>query len=402
MPDVTKEDILEVLKTVTIPASGKDIVSLGMVSGLTIRPTRGSELQKGSEVWFAIEVDPATGQTLEPVRRAAEEAVYKMKAVSSVSAVMTAHTGAPTTPLLPPPKRVAKARTKLYLPNIRRIIAVASGKGGVGKSTTAVNLAISFMQNGLRVGLLDADIYGPSIPRMLDLYGKPKVDKDNKMIPKHWNGLSVMSMGFLIEENEPMVWRGPMVHGAITQMFRDVAWGKLDVLLVDLPPGTGDAQLTLSQQVPLAGAIIVSTPQDIALIDARKGLGMFQKVDVPVLGIIENMSYFKCPHCGEHSDIFSHGGARLEAEALNIPFLGEVPLNIALRKHSDEGMPLAFAERDGELAVNYRNMARTVWKALNPEAKAVRKPAAPKIVVQKAQTAKPVATKTVTKTKKQA
>src|SRR5205807_4715592 len=223
------------------------------------------------------------------------------------------------------------------VPGVGTIVAVASGKGGVGKSTTSVNLALGFQANGLKVGVLDADIYGPSMPRMLGITGRPGSADGKKLIPMQSYGLKVMSMGFLVPEDTPMIWRGPMVMSALQQMLREVDWGELDIMVVDLPPGTGDAQLTMAQQVPLAGAVIVSTPQDIALLDARKGLNMFQKVDVPVLGIIENMSYFLCPHCGERSDIFSHGGARREAERLGVDFLGEVPLDLAIRETSDEG-----------------------------------------------------------------
>jgi ATP-binding protein involved in chromosome partitioning len=263
-----------------------------------------------------------------------------------------------------PAQRASHVPQKLSLPRVKYIVAVASGKGGVGKSTTAVNLAAALAQKGLHVGLLDADIYGPSIPRMLGVSGKPEVDADNKMIPHEKFGMAVMSMGLLVAEDTPMVWRGPMVHAAITQLFRDVVWGARDVLVVDLPPGTGDAQLTMAQTVPLSGAVIVSTPQDIALLDARRGLAMFQKVDVPVLGFVENMSYFQCPKCGERSDIFSHGGARAEAEKLGVPFLGEIPLDIAVRQHSDDGNPLVLAEPKGAIAAAYRTMADKLWDEL--------------------------------------
>jgi ATP-binding protein involved in chromosome partitioning len=248
------------------------------------------------------------------------------------------------------------------LPSVKQIVAVASGKGGVGKSTTAVNLAIAFKQIGLKVGLLDADIYGPSIPRMMNLKGKPQITSGKKMVPMQRYGIEVMSMGFLIEEDAPMIWRGPMVHSAITQMFRDVAWGDLDVLVVDLPPGTGDAQLTMAQSVDLAGAVIVSTPQDIALIDARKGLNMFRRVDVPVLGIVENMSYYLCPKCGERSDIFGHGGARNEAAKLGVPFLGEIPLDIVVRQTSDSGEPITETQPDSTYAKAYCDIATLIWQ----------------------------------------
>jgi ATP-binding protein involved in chromosome partitioning len=260
------------------------------------------------------------------------------------------------------------------------IIAVASGKGGVGKSTTAVNLALALKANGQRVGILDADIYGPSMPRLLHLSGRPEVAGGRTLKPMDGYGVKVMSMGFLVDEGTPMIWRGPMVVSALTQMLREVAWGELDVLVVDMPPGTGDAQLTMAQQVALAGAVIVSTPQDIALIDARKGLAMFEKVNVPVLGIIENMSYFLCPHCGGRSDIFSHGGARREAARLGTDFLGEVPLDLAIRETSDEGRPITVSQPDSPYAQTFRDIAARVWQKVSGETEARRAP--PRIVVE--------------------
>jgi len=254
---------------------------------------------------------------------------------------------------------------------------VASGKGGVGKSTTAVNLALAFKANGLNVGILDADIYGPSLPRLMGLSGRPESAGGRILKPMERFGVKVMSIGFLVEEEKPMIWRGPMVISALTQMLREVAWGDLDVLVVDMPPGTGDAQLTMAQQVPLAGAVIVSTPQDLALIDARRGLAMFRRVDVPVLGIVENMSYFLCPHCGERSDLFGHGGARHEAERLDVPFLGEVPLEIAIRETSDAGTPVVVSDPAGKLAAIYRAIADKAWAGVA----AARRPP-PKIVVE--------------------
>jgi len=267
------------------------------------------------------------------------------------------------------------------LPGVRSIIAVASGKGGVGKSTTAANLALGLAAEGHSVGLLDADIYGPSMPRMMGITGQPASADGKTLDPMENYGIKVMSMGFLVDEETPMIWRGPMVQSALEQMMRDVNWGELDVLVVDMPPGTGDAQLTMAQRVPLTGAVIVSTPQDIALLDARKGLNMFRKVDVPVFGIIENMSYFSCPHCGERSEIFSHGGARREAERLGVDFLGEVPLHIDIRTTADGGHPIVVSMPEGEHALKYREIARDVWarieKATGADAKT-----GPKIVFQ--------------------
>ena len=246
------------------------------------------------------------------------------------------------------------------MPGVDAFIAVASGKGGVGKSTTAVNLALGLRDLGLKVGMLDADIYGPSLPKLLAIKEKPQTVGGTKLKPIDRYGLTVMSIGFLIDEETPMIWRGPMVMSAITQMLREVEWGKLDVMVVDMPPGTGDAQLTMAQQVPLKGAVIVSTPQDLALIDARRGIAMFKRVNVPVLGIVENMSYFLCPHCGTRSDIFGHGGARHEAERLGVPFLGEVPLHMTIREKSDTGLPVVATEPDGAHAKIYRDIAASV------------------------------------------
>jgi ATP-binding protein involved in chromosome partitioning len=264
------------------------------------------------------------------------------------------------------------------IPGVAAVIAVASGKGGVGKSTTALNLALGLRDLGLRVGLLDADIYGPSVPRLTGIHDKPQLDDARKMIPIRRFGLSIMSIGFLVEEDTAMIWRGPMVMSAITQMLREVEWGTLDVMVVDMPPGTGDAQLTMAQQVPLKGAVIVSTPQDLALIDARRGIAMFRRVNVPVLGIVENMSYFLCPSCGERSDIFGHGGAQKEATRLGVPFLGEVPLHMTIREKSDSGLPVVATEPDGEHAKIYRDIAAKVRDQLVAGAGRT----APKIVIE--------------------
>src|SRR5246500_2399571 len=325
MSAVTERQILDALGRIAAPDKGADIVSLGMVSGLVIRD---------GNVAFAIEVESERGPRLEPLRKAAEKAVEALPGVLSVTAVLTAQApprgrAAPShapaaTGAAGGPAGVRTARGAV--PGVGAIVAVASGKGGVGKSTVAANLALGLRANGLRVGVLDADIYGPSMPRMLGISGRPQTQDGKTLRPMENYGLKCMSMGFLVPEDTAMIWRGPMVMSALNQMLRDVAWGELDIMVVDLPPGTGDAQLTMAQQVPLAGAVIVSTPQDIALLDARKGLNMFRKVDVPVLGIVENMSYFLCPHCGGRSEIFSHGGARREAERLGNQVLWEGPL----------------------------------------------------------------------------
>ena len=371
---VTENDILAALRTVKDPERGEDVVALGMVAGVQVRE---------GHVAFALEVDRARAPKLEPLRQAAERAVEALDGVLSVSAVLTAEAprgrqggGAAAHPQAPQPD--AK---KPLVPGVRSIIAVASGKGGVGKSTTAANLALALNANGQKVGVLDADIYGPSMPRMLGISGRPRMADGKRLEPMRNHGVKCMSMGFLVAEDTPMIWRGPMVMSALQQMLRDVDWGELDVMVVDMPPGTGDAQLTMAQQVPLAGAVIVSTPQDIALLDARKGLNMFRKVDVPVLGMIENMSYFLCPHCGERTDIFSHGGARREAEALGCDFLGELPLDVAIRETSDSGNPIVIADPTGAHAEVYRAIARRIWEKLaagSPDGPR----AAPRIVVQ--------------------
>ena len=381
MASVTEAQIRDALRAIPAPDGGGDIVARGMVTGLVL---------KNGNVGFSIEVDPREGPKLEPLRLAAEKAVEQLPGVLSVTAVLTAHRGggkaaAPqphahghthTHQHGAPQQRSAPGRTPVA--GIQHIIAVASGKGGVGKSTTAVNLALALSGLGLKVGLLDADIYGPSIPRLLGISGKPDTTPEKKLNPMQKFGLKVMSMGFVVAEDTPMIWRGPMVMSAITQLLREVDWGQLDVLVCDLPPGTGDAQLTMAQSVPLSGAVIVSTPQDIALIDARKGLNMFRKVDVPVLGIVENMSYFTCPHCGGRSDIFAHGGARHEAEKMQTPFLGEIPLDIQIRETSDAGTPIVAKQPDSPHSAAYRAVAEQVWRQLNDQPL---RPA-PRIVIQ--------------------
>jgi ATP-binding protein involved in chromosome partitioning len=395
MAGVTQEQVLQQLKTVTGPDFNSNIVELGLVSDIFIADNK---------VFFSITVPAARAQELEPLRAAAERVVKAMPGVAGAIVALTAEKkGGPTsddapprpTPAprpvqrpapagaVPPPRVVAQsgaaaqgapaqaphghghgAPVKSGVPGVGAIIAVASGKGGVGKSTTAVNLALGLKANGHSVGILDADIYGPSMPRLLGLHGKPEVVSGRVLKPMEGYGLKVMSIGFLVDEETPMIWRGPMVMSALTQMLREVQWGDLDVLVVDMPPGTGDAQLTMAQQVPLAGAVIVSTPQDLALIDARKGLNMFKKVDVPLLGIVENMSYFIAPDTGARYDIFGHGGARKEAERLGVPFLGEVPLVMEIRETSDAGTPVVVSNPEGPQAQAYREIAARVWDQL--------------------------------------
>ncbi len=358
MTSLTKETVLHSLAEIRHPHRNQDVVSLGMISGVVV---------KGTNVGFAIEIEPHEASKLEGLRRSCEERIRAIPGVTSCTAVLTAEHPMQMTPPAANP-RPPKQPQKVLLPDVAHIVAVASGKGGVGKSTTAINLAIALTTLGSRVGLLDADIYGPSIPRMTGLKGKPESTPRGNLAPMQAHGLSVMSIGFLVEEDAPMIWRGPMVQSALQQMMGDVEWGALDVLVVDLPPGTGDAQLTMAQRVPLSGAVIVSTPQDIALLDARKAINMFGKVNVPILGLIENMSFFRCPNCGHRTEIFSHGGARDCAEQFGVPFLGEIALELAIRENSDRGTPIVAQDPNGEHAANYRNIAEIVLRGLNAEA----------------------------------
>jgi ATP-binding protein involved in chromosome partitioning len=370
MTGVTKEQVLETLKTVRGPDLEHNIVELGMVSDVFI---------SDGKVYFSVTVPADQATALEPLRQAAERVIKEMPGVKGALVALTADkkAGSAAAPVSRPQAQAGhehhghshapqpqQRAGKIGVPGINAIIAVASGKGGVGKSTTAVNLALGLQANGLRVGILDADIYGPSMPRLLQISGRPTQIDGRIINPMENYGLKVMSMGFLVDEETAMIWRGPMVQSALMQMLREVAWGELDVLVVDMPPGTGDAQLTMAQQVPLAGAVIVSTPQDLALIDARKGLNMFRKVEVPVLGIIENMSFFIAPDTGTRYDIFGHGGARKEAERIGVPFLGEVPLTISIRETSDAGTPMVASEPNGIIAGIYRDIAARVWEQL--------------------------------------
>ena len=359
MSKVTREDVLAALAAVRDDARGDDVVSLGMITGVVVRD---------GNIGFSLEVTPEEGATKEPLRRACEDAVMKVPGVLSVTAVLTAEKaperGAPAGNggMDGAPRR--ESPQPQGVPGVGAIVAVASAKGGVGKSTTAVNLAVALAAEGASVGLLDCDIYGPSLPRMMQLSGKPEMAGPERIKPMEAHGVKCMSIGFLIDEETPMIWRGPMVMSALEQMLRDVEWGELDVLVCDLPPGTGDAQLTLAQRVALTGAVIVSTPQDIALLDVRRGINMFHKVDVPVFGLIENMSYFVCPHCNERSDIFHHGGARATAAEMDIEFLGDVPLHMAIRETSDAGTPIVTAQPESEHAKAYRRIARRLGETI--------------------------------------
>ena len=351
MSNLTPDDVLAALRAVVDPARNKDVVALGMIQGLQV---------KEGHISFALEVAAEDGRTKEPLRLACEKAVLALKGARSVTAVLTAHK-----PAVPAQTGRAGAADRQGPAGVKAVIAVASGKGGVGKSTVAVNLAIALHQLGRKVGLLDADIYGPSVPRMLGLTGKPS-SKDGKILqPMQAWGLKAISIGSLIDEDRAMVWRGPMVMTALTQLIYDVEWAPLDVLVVDMPPGTGDAQLTLTQRVPLAGAIIVSTPQDIALIDARRGLAMFRQVHVPIFGIVENMSTFVCPNCNHESHIFGHGGARETAATLKTDFLGEIPLHIAIRETSDGGTPITARDPKSPQAKAFIDLAARVAAKLD-------------------------------------
>jgi ATP-binding protein involved in chromosome partitioning len=374
---VSKEQVLAALAKVPTPG-GTALPDARVLSDVVV---------SDGKVFFSLTVDAAAVKSWEVVRKAAEDAVRAMPGVRSALVALTAERsgGSGTRPQQPVGQRTARTahpadKVQPGIPGVDAVIAVASGKGGVGKSTTAVNLALGLRDLGLKVGMLDADIYGPSLPKLLAIREKPQTIGGTRLKPIERYGLAVMSIGFLIDEETPMIWRGPMVMSAITQMLREVEWGKLDIMVVDMPPGTGDAQLTMAQQVPLKGAVIVSTPQDLALIDARRGVAMFKRVNVPVLGVVENMSYFLCPSCGNRSDIFGHGGAHKEAERLGVPFLGEVPLHMAIREKSDSGLPVVATEPDSEHTQIYRAIASKVFEQIKAGARGGR--TAPKIVVE--------------------
>ncbi|NQV81121.1 MAG: iron-sulfur cluster carrier protein ApbC [Alphaproteobacteria bacterium] len=393
MADVNEQAIIKVLSAIRGPDDPRDVVTRALIQGLQVR---------NGHVAFTLDVDPERAAHFEPLRKQCEDAVFDMPGVLSVTAVLTAHQTAET-----PEKSGAKGgmdagakggmdaggapgqnnggggrSQKKTVPGVRAILAVASGKGGVGKSTTAVNLAMAFARSGMRVGLMDADIYGPSVPKMMGLKGRPDATPDGqKVIPKEAYGVKCMSIGFLVPEDTPMIWRGPMVISAIQQLLYEVMWGELDILVVDLPPGTGDAQLTMAQHVPITGAVVISTPQDVALLDVRKGLNMFRKVDVPVFGVVENMSYFLCPSCGHRAEIFGHGGARQTAQEMDTDFLGEIPLHLSIREHADAGTPIVMAEPDSDHAKTYREiagrLAEKIERALLEDAVS-----APRIVIE--------------------
>ncbi len=374
---VSESDVLKALAPVVGPDGRSAVSRSNGIAGLTIRE---------GKVFLSLTSNPRLAEAMEYMRAEAEAAVKALPGVTSALVSLTAEK-APSAPSAAPMKastphnhghapRAPAPPQSIAIPGIARIVAVASGKGGVGKSTTAVNIALSLAAGGWKIGILDADVYGPSLPRLLGLDMKPEVD-GKRLKPLYAFGIKAMSIGFLVAEREAMIWRGPMVMSAINQLLREVDWGELDCLIVDMPPGTGDAQLTLAQGVPLAGAVIVSTPQDLALIDARRGVAMFEKTSVPILGVVENMSYFSCPHCGGRSEIFAHGGARIEAERLGVPFLGEVPLQLQIREQADSGRPTAAVSPDSEAGKVYRAIADKVRAGLE----GTRQRQAPRIVM---------------------
>ena len=388
----SQQDVVAALAGVMGPDGRTPLPQSGALGGVVVREDR---------VFVSLEVEGSRVAEAEPLRASVERTVSNLPGVSKAFVTLTsqargkagpasrpaphvhdhadpAQSHAPAAAGPRPGPKAQAARTVQGVPGVRTIIAVASGKGGVGKSTTAVNLALALRDLGNKVAILDADIYGPSMPRLLGLKQKPDVIEGKMMRPLEAFGLKVMSIGFLVEEETPMIWRGPMVMSAITQMLREVAWGDIDIMVVDMPPGTGDAQLTMAQSVPLAGSVIVSTPQDLALIDARRGIAMFRRTEVPILGIVENMSTFICPHCGTRSDIFAHGGAQHEAERLGVPYLGEVPLAIAIRETSDAGRPIVVAEPKGAHAAAYLDIARRLLATLEGS----RTRPAPRIVME--------------------
>jgi ATP-binding protein involved in chromosome partitioning len=370
---VSRDDVLGALAGIRV--AGEPLAASGRLSEIAVDPS--------GRVSFAISANPGEAAGLEAVRAAAENAVKALPGAGAVFVSLTADRPAGAGAARPAPSPGARGPATppraQAVPGVKRIIAVASGKGGVGKSTLSCNLALALRLQGLSVGLLDADIYGPSAPKLFGLTGKPRLVGERMLEPLDGFGVKVMSIGFLVDESSAMIWRGPMVTSAIQQLLREVAWGELDVLIVDMPPGTGDAQLTMAQSTPLTGAVIVSTPQDLALIDARRGVAMFQKVEIPILGIVENMASFVCPHCGTASDIFGHGGARREADKLGVPFLGEIPLVMEVRETSDAGRPIVVTEPGAAAARAFMDVAQKLWAGLQADAG---RRAAPQIIIE--------------------
>ena len=364
MDQLSEDKIRQVLRQIPVPGQKGDIVSLKLLSGLVVR---------NGVVHLSIETSPDQLELMEDVRKNCAKAIAGIPGVLNVTAVLTEERKE---------KKLEKSNNiqepKLGADGIEKIVAVASGKGGVGKSTTAVNIAMALARLGKKVGIMDADIYGPSIPRMMGVDGHPSTAQGNQLEPLESYGVKCMSMGFLVQEESPMIWRGAMVMSALEQMLNDVIWAPLDILIVDMPPGTGDAQLTLAQRTDLAGAVIVSTPQDIALLDARRGINMFRKVHIPILGIIENMSHFVCPNCGGRSNIFDTGGAENLADKLDIDLLGKIPLDIGIRETSDNGRPIVISKSRSPHSQSYLNIARKLIQNLE-QSNQVQK--TPKIII---------------------
>jgi ATP-binding protein involved in chromosome partitioning len=344
---VTREQVLEALRTVQDPDLHKDIVALGFVKDVRV---------DDGAVDFTIELTTPACPVRDEMKAEAEGKVAALPGVTVARARMTADV------------RARGGFGRQELPGIRNILAVGAGKGGVGKSTTAVNLAVALHRKGARVGLMDADVYGPNIPQMLGISIQPDVTEDRKIIPPEAHGVKVISMGMLVPPDQAIIWRGPMLHGAVQQFMRDVAWGELDYLVVDLPPGTGDVSLSLSQTVPVAGAVVVTTPQGVSVSDVRKAVGMFRQLNIPLLGVVENMSYFVCGHCSERTEIFGHGGGRRMAEELSVPFLGEVPIDTRVRSGGDEGTPIVAAAPEAPAAVAFQEVAGKVAAQLSIQA----------------------------------
>lgn len=353
-PSVDPQDIIQTLQLISDSFSKRSIVDAGLIESVTIDAGRAT---------ISMRIPSEKSVDYEHLRQKIHQAVSQLPGVEKTLVIMTEHKG----DVDQKKKTKMSSSEKLVLPQIKHTIAVASGKGGVGKSLISLNLALAFRNKGLKVGILDADIYGPSLAKMLNLQDKPAVNAEKKIIPLEKFSLQCMSMGFFMAEETPVIWRGPMIQSSLLQFVRDVLWKNLDVLIIDLPPGTGDVQLTLVQKIPLSGAVIVSTPQDLALLDARRGLSMFQKLDIPILGLVENMSYFTCPKCDHQADIFHHGGARQEAEKISVPFLGEIPLIINLRKSADQGQPFVESYPDHAISQQFLEMAEKIMYQINQE-----------------------------------
>ncbi len=348
MSEILEKEILNNLKGVQDPSQNNNIVDLGFVKNIEV---------KESSLFVTLEVPSHRGPAMEPIRKLAEKSLKKMKNVTKAHVLLTSHEQKQNETTFK-----QKETTKTFETNIKRFVAIASGKGGVGKSTTAVNIAIAMKLEGKSVGILDADVYGPSQPRMMGVSGRPSSAGGDMVVPLENYGVKLMSMGLLVPDDTAMIWRGPMVQSALTQMLDSVAWGDLDVIIIDLPPGTGDIQISLAQQVNLSGAVIVSTPQDIALLDVQKAVTMFQKANVPILGMIENMSYWTCPDCGRVDHIFGKDGVNLEAKKRGIDILGKVPLSSDLRKSCDSGVPMMISDPKSTQSEAYQNISKTLLK----------------------------------------